>query len=775
MSTTMSGTTGRESQTHQELRNTKRKSPRADNSLPKERDQGDGAPDRDSTEEPQKPFSVKLELDLVQIFLFVAALATRTWQIGLPRAVVFDELHFAKFVSLYLQNTFFFDIHPPLGKLLLTLAGHYTGFQGNLSFDRIGTEYPPSMPVSQLRLLPAVSGSLLVPLVYQIVVELRQSRWAALLAASFVLFDNALLVQSRFILMEGMLLFFMAMALLSFLKFHHMPEREFTVQWWFWLTLTGLSLTCAFSIKYIGVMTYLLLLLLLAKDYWSMLADVIKSDLCLIHHFLARFLCVCLLPVSLYIGIFFIHLGLLTKAGPHDNVMTSAFQASLQGGLAVLTKGQPLHVVYGSQITLRYNNNANPGRPCWLHSHPHVYPLRYSDGRGSSHQQQVTCYIFKDLYNWWIVKHPHSNTLMVQDPPHPVKHGDLVQLVHGLTGRALNSHDVAAPMSPQNQEVSCYIDYNVSMPSQNLWRVELVNRDSNQDTWQTINSLVRLHHVNTSQALKVSGKQLPEWGFHQLEVVTDRITEQDPTIWNVEEHRYTKASGKEGQTRELSEAEMIPSEPTQLSLWAKFVELQVKMLSSSHDVELEHKYSSGPLEWPLMDKNVAYWISADTNAQIHLLGNLLVWYLSTASFFIYCIVWVGYLLRRRRLVFDLNEVEWCQFTFNGQLLLGGFLFHYVPHFVTDRTLFLHHYLPALFFQIITCAALFDHFILLTSKYAPHLSLVVKYVIVVLVLLCVCVFVYFSAFSYGNVPLTATHIQQMTWRETWDFLVRVKLR
>lgn len=33
------------------------------------------------------------------------------------------------------------------------------------------------------------------------------------------------------------------------------------------------------------------------------------------------------------------------------------------------------------------------------------------------------------------------------------------------------SHDVAAPVTPQNQEVSCYIDYNVSMPAQNLWRV----------------------------------------------------------------------------------------------------------------------------------------------------------------------------------------------------------------------------------------------------------------------------------------------------------------
>ena len=55
----------------------------------------------------------------------------------------------------------------------------------------------------------------------------------------------------------------------------------------------------------------------------------------------------------------------------------------------------------GSQITLRHTFGQPP---CWLHSHQHVYPLKYPDERGSSHQQQVTCYAFKDVNNWWIVK-----------------------------------------------------------------------------------------------------------------------------------------------------------------------------------------------------------------------------------------------------------------------------------------------------------------------------------------------------------------------------------
>lgn len=53
--------------------------------------QGDGAPGFGPNSEKMvesKPFSIKLEVDIVQILLFIGALVTRTWQIGLPHAVV---------------------------------------------------------------------------------------------------------------------------------------------------------------------------------------------------------------------------------------------------------------------------------------------------------------------------------------------------------------------------------------------------------------------------------------------------------------------------------------------------------------------------------------------------------------------------------------------------------------------------------------------------------------------------------------------------------------
>ena len=120
-------------------------------------------------------------------------------------------------------------------------------------------------------------------------------------------------------------------------------------------------------------------------------------------------------------------------------------------------------------------------------------------------------------------------------------------------------------------------------------------------------------HANTSQALKISGKQLPEWGFHQLEVVTDKVLNQEWTMWNVEEHRYTRSEDDDGIEKELNSAEMIPLHPTELGFFGKFLELQWKMLTTQHDAQMEHKFSSEPHEWLLLDRNIAYWISPDTN------------------------------------------------------------------------------------------------------------------------------------------------------------------
>lgn len=59
------------------------------------------------------------------------------------------------------------DVHPPLAKLLITLAGWLAGFDGNFDFKDIGKDYlEPGVPYVAMRLLPAILGVLTVPLMF---------------------------------------------------------------------------------------------------------------------------------------------------------------------------------------------------------------------------------------------------------------------------------------------------------------------------------------------------------------------------------------------------------------------------------------------------------------------------------------------------------------------------------------------------------------------------------------------------------------------------------
>ncbi|KAM4662658.1 protein O-mannosyl-transferase 1 [Discoglossus pictus] len=716
------------------------------------------------------PFVVSVDINLLLVTLTIAGLLSRLWDLSHPQAVVFDEVYYGQFISLYMKRIFFLDDSgPPLGHMLLALAGYLAGFDGSFMWNRIGAEYSSNVPVWSLRLLPAVSGALCIPLSYLILVELGFSAHAGLTAAFLLLFENALLTQSRLILLESVLIFFVLLAFLSYLRFTSCQQsRPFSVQWWFWLLLTGVSCSFAVGVKYMGLFSYLLILAICAVHCWQLLGDRTLSNVSVLVQFLSRGFALLVVPVLLYMGIFYIHLSVLTHSGPHDHIMSSAFQASLEGGLSRITQGQPLEVVYGSQITLR--NTMGKPVPCWLHSHKHTYPVRYEGGRGSSHQQQVTCYPYKDINNWWIVKDPARQEMVVGSPPRAVRHGDTVQLVHGMTARFLNTHDVAAPFSPYSQEISCYIDYNISMPAQTLWKVEIVNRESDKDNWKTILSEVKLVHVNTSASLKLSGAALPEWGFRQLEVVGDKVSKgyHQSLVWNVEEHRY-------GRGQEQAEREQELQSPIQidvgrnLSFIARFWELQWKMLTMRTESP-EHKYSSSPLDWMTLDTSIAYWLHPKSTAQIHLLGNPVIWYSANTGTLLYSALLLYYLLRRRRRLYDIPAGSWQALQMTGALCLGGWAVNYLPFFLMEKTLFLYHYLPALTCQILLLPALLEHIHqhllrseALKNTFSALLVVWMSSVFLTYRRLC--------PLSYGSPPLTSEELRSLRWKDSWDILIR----
>ncbi len=159
-----------------------------------------------------KYLKIMLFLAIVGLILF-----TRFYHLAEPTEVVFDEVHFGKFFSAYLKHTYFFDIHPPLGKLIFALTGYLADFKPVFDFEKIGEPYPDSSFI-WLRFVTAIFGSLLPIIIFFILRQLGFSFLISILGMILITLENSLIVQSRYILMDSFMLVFGFSSFLFYLK-----------------------------------------------------------------------------------------------------------------------------------------------------------------------------------------------------------------------------------------------------------------------------------------------------------------------------------------------------------------------------------------------------------------------------------------------------------------------------------------------------------------------------------------------------------------------------
>ena len=92
------------------------------------------------------------------------------------------------------------DVHPPLAKLLLTLAGWLAGFNGDFDFKDIGKDYlEPGVPYVAMRMVPAVLGVLTVPMMFLTLKAAGCRTMTAAMGAGLITFgiDRMILVSIR--------------------------------------------------------------------------------------------------------------------------------------------------------------------------------------------------------------------------------------------------------------------------------------------------------------------------------------------------------------------------------------------------------------------------------------------------------------------------------------------------------------------------------------------------------------------------------------------------
>lgn len=173
--------------------------------------------------------------------LIIASFLLRIWHLGAIKEDIFDEVYFVKFAKNYLNGVSFFDIHPPLGKLILALG---IKIFGDTHFG--------------WRIMPAIFGSAVIFLGYLAGKELK-NKIVGLFTALILALDGMILVYSRVGLMDIFIIFFILLGLWSFLKFSNTRKIYF-------LAIAGLLLGLVTSVKYIaGLLFFVYLLIIIFK------------------------------------------------------------------------------------------------------------------------------------------------------------------------------------------------------------------------------------------------------------------------------------------------------------------------------------------------------------------------------------------------------------------------------------------------------------------------------------------------------------------------------
>ncbi|CEJ85746.1 Putative Mannosyltransferase pmti [[Torrubiella] hemipterigena] len=566
----------------------------------------------------QKKQGAGRELDhkLALSFVTVLAFFTRFWGISHPNEVVFDEVHFGKFASYYLERTYFFDVHPPFAKLLFAFVGWLVGYDGNFHFENIGDSYIANkVPYVAYRALPAFLGALTVSVTYLIMWESGYSVPAALIASGLILLDNAHIGQTRLILLDATLVLAMACSLLFYIKFYKRRHEPFSRKWWKWLVLTGFALSCDISTKYVGLFAFVTIGSAVIIDLWDLL-DIKRPGGALslslfAKHFAARAFGLIILPFIFYLFWFQVHFAVLSRSGPGDEFMTPEFQETLSDNVMLANS---IDINYYDTITIRHKETRT-----YLHSHTDRYPLRYDDGRVSSQGQQVTGYPFNDTNNYWQILPVDNNG----ETGRPVMNNAVVRLKHTVTDTVLLSHDVASPYYPTNQEFTTVSQEEAFGARENdtLFEIRIEHGKENQN-FKTVAAHFKLIHFPSKVAMWTHTKPLPDWGHKQQEINGNKQIAPSSNVWIAEDITSLPAED----VRREKEEKKVKHVP----FLKKWLELQSSMFYHNNKLTSSHPYASQPYQWPFLLSGVSFWTNNDSRQQIYFVGNPAGWWFASA-------------------------------------------------------------------------------------------------------------------------------------------------
>lgn len=748
---------------------------------------------------------------LSKLLVFTLAYLTRVHRIEKGNFVTWDEAHFGKFSQKYLSRVFYFDVHPPLGKMLTALSGLINGQTEKFDFGS-ANDYPVTFDYVGMRRFHAFIASFTPLFGYLILRELKFSFKKALILTMLFIIENGVISISRLVLLDSHLLSFTSATIyvltILFSRFHlAKPSKKWKDD--YILLVLGICIGCVMSIKWIGCLTTLQVGLFIIFDLFFKLLSLDFLKFC--KYFLKRAFYLILIPCSIYLGMFYLHFLIVNRSGPDDGFMSSEFQLSLRENLY---KDLKKYVSYGNQVTIRTSNG-------YLHSHFHHYPDYEFDPKENNKLTledlkanikiplQVTTYSHADSNNNFYFQKLTSEGLDANF----VCDGDEVALLHHETKGYIQQTLETGYISEGFKVIA---NRQEGLDPMAVWIVEIASDSVKKEhRLKAVSSKFYFKNKETGMYLCSSTKKYPSWGFEQGEVLC--IKEKNSNcLFNLQENFFSTAEGN------VLYTELKPS------FIKRFLEHQKVMFTTNksfvHDPDLEPEaIVSSPWEWFILRRGLrmSQW---HEQYKFYMFMNPLIHYCTSIGILLSpFILYFKYVKKARKVnrkVLSLTtsahrladepffnqekktsesvgdqKVEFIddnknnirnffdekskavihkeieslknqenkdsdkmtkRFTIDTFFLFisfGGWIFHYIPFFLVGRVLYLHHYFPALFFATLNLCYLLRNRSLLTCS--------------IFVSLCATVFVIYSPLTYGFLDFNS--MKKLKLLKTWSFV------
>ncbi|KAF8945614.1 hypothetical protein BGZ47_002327 [Haplosporangium gracile] len=677
--------------------------------------------------------------------IVTVAVFVRIWKLAVPAAVVSEEQYLGEYIRDYLQGNFVVDVHPPLGKMLFSLVAYLLGHDGKFDFMS-GKLYPRNVPFIGMRMFAAACGVGLIPISYLTIKRSGHSTQAAITCAILVTFENALITQNRFMTLDAPMMLFMGYTLLAWVNFYNHRNRPFTRGWWTWLLQTGIGLFLSSSVKWVGSFTLVTIGLCVLKYLQESRKHLYLSTRDFSKQITALSLCLLVLPVLLYIGLYAIDFQLLSRSGLGDSWVSPQFRMTLRGHDVELVMAD---IAWQSKIHIRHANS-NGG---WVHSTPGEY------ARDGTIDQAIQLVEWDDNLTCWQVepadlttkdrqsqnyidrsKDPTSNSIPAFKGY--IYDGDLIRLKHCYTKVALSAHTLESIGSNKSfiQEVRG-VTWTREPSQETTWRVELVpegaipglrGRTAKQpakdgvevkEKWHSIKGFRLFNEQRGCYLMSHKVYRATYSSYQEVGCIRDGRQKGD-TIFVVDRNINPHLPEK------------TPSHSYQpLNFLQKFIEINKVMWWSHHDLAFSlhsHNHSdsrkfrksdaSHPWSWLFLGRGLNYYSSKETNNYVYLLGNPVLWWAASSTSVLYLLgcLWsvLGFFRGKFKGQQNLPRARFGLtpfYTIAPETFCLGWFIHYAPYFFISSSspttlgsqLYLHNYLPALYFSILLLISRID--------------------------------------------------------------------